>query len=52
MEPAPREEKPSERFVAAMKKIVSIPKQELRRREAEYQKQRSEKQKHLHETQG
>jgi hypothetical protein len=38
--PKPTESKPAERFVAAMKKIVSVPKTELIRREAEYKKAR------------
>jgi hypothetical protein len=33
-------EKPSERFKNAMRQILSVPKTELARREAEYKKQR------------
>lgn len=43
MEPAPKEENPRERFVAAMRRIVSVPKAELQRREAEYQRERHSK---------
>jgi len=35
--------KPSEKFRKAMKQILSVPKTELERREAEYQKQRKPK---------
>ena len=43
-EPAPTntpELPPSEKFWAAMKQILSVPKAEIDRREAEYQKQRT-----------
>jgi hypothetical protein len=43
-----REGKPSERFVAAMKKIISVPKEELKRREAEYQQSRKNEKKRAH----
>lgn len=42
---SPREEvtssKPSEKFRKAMRQILSVPKEELARREADYQKQRT-----------
>jgi hypothetical protein len=37
------EPKPSEKFRKAMKQILSVPKEELQRRETEYQKGRTAK---------
>jgi hypothetical protein len=48
MEPAPKEENPRERFVAAMRKIVSVPKAELQRREIAYQQARKNKHRKRH----
>jgi len=38
--PTATEQKPSEKFKKAMLKILSVPKKELDRREAEYKQQR------------
>ena len=37
------EPKPSDKFRKAMKQILSVPKEELQRRETEYQKERKAK---------
>jgi len=44
----PKPQKPSERFVEAMKKIVSVPKAELQRREIAYQQARKHKNRKRH----
>jgi len=38
--PTATEQKPSEKFKIAMKRILSVPKKELERRELEYKQQR------------
>jgi hypothetical protein len=40
-QPAPAEPSPKHKFVAAMQKILSVPKTEILRREEEYRKQRA-----------
>lgn len=40
-QPAPSEPTPEQRFRAALKKIVSVPKTEIVKREEEYQRQRA-----------
>ena len=40
-QPAPSDPTPEQRFRAALKKIVSVPKTEIVKREAEYQRQRA-----------
>lgn len=42
------EQKPSERFKNAMRKILSVPKAELSRREAEYRRDRKAVKKRAH----
>lgn len=45
-EPTPKpEQTPAERFHDAMKRIVSVPKEEIQRREEQYRKQRAGEQK-------
>jgi hypothetical protein len=46
--PTATEQKPSEKFKKAMKQILSVPKKELDRREAEYKEQRKIKNHHRH----
>jgi hypothetical protein len=46
--PTTTEQNPSDKFKKAMKQILSVPKSELARREAEYKAQRKIKNHHRH----
>jgi len=46
--PTAAEQKPSEKFQRAIRKILSVPKKELDRRELQYKEQRKIKNHHRH----